>query len=233
MTAEENGSLIRLSRVTKTYGVGDAAVQVLHGIDLDVRGRDFLAIIGASGSGKTTLLNIIGCLDRPTTGSYFLEGRDVAEMSDNDLSEVRNRHIGFIFQSFQLIPQATVLENVEVPLFYAGLPRRRRHQLSREKIEQVGLGHRWHHLPNALSGGERQRAAIARALVTDPTLLLADEPTGNLDSKTGRDILALIRALNEQGRTILLITHDPGIAEQAPRRIRLHDGRIDSEEGGA
>jgi len=225
-----NGPMIRLSKVTKTYGQGEAAVEVLHGIDLDVHERDFLAIIGASGSGKTTLLNIIGCLDRPTTGSYFLGGEDVAEMTDNDLSEVRNRHIGFIFQSFQLIPQATVLENVEVPLFYAGHPRRRRHDMSRQIIDQVGLGHRWHHLPNALSGGERQRAAIARALVTDPSLLLADEPTGNLDSRTGKDILALIRALNEQGRTILLITHDPGIAEQASRRIRISDGLIESKE---
>jgi len=218
--------MIELRRVTKTYGTGDAAVEVLRGISLEVAQHEFLAIVGASGSGKTTLLNILGCLDRPTTGAYLLDDQDVAHRTDDELSEIRNRHIGFIFQSFQLIPQASVLENVEVPLFYAGLPKRKRHALSREMIDQVGLGHRWHHLPSELSGGERQRAAIARALVTNPTLLLADEPTGNLDSKTGKEILRLIHSLHEQGRTILLITHDPGIADQAPRRIRISDGVI-------
>jgi len=218
--------MIELREVTKTYGAGDAAVEVLRGISLKVAQHEFLAIVGASGSGKTTLLNILGCLDRPTTGAYLLDDEDVANRTDDQLSEIRNRHIGFIFQSFQLIPQASVLENVEVPLFYAGLPKRKRRTLSREMIEQVGLGHRWHHLPSELSGGERQRAAIARALVTNPTLLLADEPTGNLDSKTGKEILGLVHSLHEQGRTILLITHDPAIAEQAPRRIRISDGRI-------
>ena len=224
--------MIELREVTKTYGAGDAAVEVLRGISVTVAEHEFLAIVGASGSGKTTLLNILGCLDRPTTGAYLLRGRDVANRTDDELSEIRNRHIGFIFQSFQLIPQINVLENVEVPLFYAGLPKRKRRALAREMIAQVGLEHRWHHLPSELSGGERQRAAIARALVTDPTLLLADEPTGNLDSKTGQEIPRLIRTLHEQGRTILLITHDPGIANLAGRCIRIRDGRVD-DEGGA
>jgi putative ABC transport system ATP-binding protein len=221
--------MIELRSVTKTYGTGAASVEVLRGISLGVAEHEFVAIVGASGSGKTTLLNILGCLDRPTTGSYLLHGLDVADRTDDELSEIRNRHIGFIFQSFQLIPQINLLENVEVPLFYAGLPKRRRRRMSLDIIDEVGLGHRWHHRPSELSGGERQRAAIARALVTDPSMLLADEPTGNLDSKTGQDILRLIHDLHEQGRTILLITHDPGIAEQAPRRVRIRDGTIQSD----
>jgi ABC-type lipoprotein export system ATPase subunit len=225
--------MIQLKNVTKSYGTDEAPIEVLRGISVSVEEREFVAIVGASGSGKTTLLNILGCLDRPTTGQYMLRGRDVAGRSDDELSDVRNKHIGFIFQSFQLIPQFTVAENVEVPLFYAGLPRRKRHTLALEMIEQVGLGHRWHHQPKALSGGERQRAAIARALVTNPTLLLADEPTGNLDSVTGREILKLIESLHDQGRTILLITHDPSIAEKAGRRIFMKDGLIEQEESAS
>ena len=227
--AGERPSLLRLEGVHKFYGEGEARLHVLHGIDLDVREGEFLAIVGQSGSGKSTLLNILGCLDRPTEGAYLLDGRDTARLDDNALSEVRNLSIGFVFQSFQLVPQLTVLENVEVPLFYAGVPRAERHRVAAARLEEVGLAGRLHYRPPQLSGGEQQRVAIARALVNDPRLLLADEPTGNLDSATGEQILALIRRLHDAGRTILLITHDVHVAAAAPRRVRILDGRIGEE----
>jgi len=222
--------MIELAGINKIYGEGRAALHVLKDVDFTVREREFVAILGASGSGKSTLMNIIGCLDRPSSGSYRLRDADVSRMDDDRLSEIRNREIGFIFQSFLLIPQLTVIENVEVPLFYSGVPKGRRHERSREVLDLVGLGDRSRHVPAKLSGGERQRAAIARALVNDPLLLLADEPTGNLDSVTGREILALFDDLHAAGRTVLMITHDPGVARRAERRIQVKDGRV-SEDG--
>jgi len=224
-------ALLRLEGVHKYYGEGDARLHVLHDVNLRVREGEFVAVVGQSGSGKSTLLNILGCLDRPSSGAYVLDGRDTALLGDDDLSEVRSRAIGFVFQSFQLIPQLTVLENVEVPLFYAGFPRAERHRVAAEHLDRVGLGARLGHRPPQLSGGEQQRVAIARALSTDPRLLLADEPTGNLDSATGVQILDLIRALHGSGRTILMITHDEKVAAAAPRRVRILDGRL--REGAA
>jgi putative ABC transport system ATP-binding protein len=224
-------AFLRLVGVHKFYGEGEARIHVLHAVDLAVREGEFVAILGQSGSGKSTLLNILGCLDRPSEGSYFLGGRDTARLGDDDLSGVRNGFIGFVFQSFQLVPQLTVLENVEVPLFYAGVPRAERHRIARERLAEVGLDHRLDHRPPQLSGGEQQRVAIARALSNDPRILLADEPTGNLDSATGVQILDLIRRLHESGRTIVMITHDEKVAARAPRRVRILDGRL--LEGGA
>ncbi|NJN14226.1 MAG: ABC transporter ATP-binding protein [Planctomycetes bacterium] len=217
--------VLELSGITKTYGVWDARVEVLRGLDVKVERGEYVAIMGPSGSGKSTLLNILGCLDRPTSGSYFLEGEDIAQLSDNRLSSIRNERLGFIFQSFNLIPQLTVLENIEVPLLYASGTKADRAQCE-ELLATVGLGHRLRHRPPQLSGGERQRVAIARALVRDPVLLLADEPTGNLDSKTGQDVLALMEKLHTDGRTILMITHDAAVAQRAQRSIHLQDGRI-------
>ncbi|MCK6479996.1 MAG: ABC transporter ATP-binding protein [Planctomycetes bacterium] len=218
--------ILSLRGVHKYFGEGEARLHVLHGIEMEVRAGEFVAIVGQSGSGKSTLLNILGCLDRPSEGSYVLDGRDTATLPDDDLSEVRNRSIGFVFQSFQLVPQLTVLENVEVPLFYGGVARAERHRVARERLEQVGLGGRLSHRPPQLSGGEQQRVAIARALSNDPRLLLADEPTGNLDSATGEQILDLIRRLNGEGRTVVMITHDVHVAAAAKRRVRILDGRI-------
>ncbi len=213
--------VLNLQGITRTYGEGDARVQVLMGIDLRVEQGDFLAIMGPSGSGKSTLLNILGCLDRPTTGSYFLHGEDVAKLSDARLSTIRNERIGFVFQSFNLIPQLTVLENVQVPLLYAAKSHAGR---ARKLLDTVGLGHRLRHRPNQLSGGERQRVAIARSLICDPVMLLADEPTGNLDTKTGEDVLQLMETLHHDGRTIVMITHDSEVAERAQRTVHLRDG---------
>ena len=223
--------LLALRGIQKYYGEGEARLHVLDSIDLEVREGEFVAIVGQSGSGKSTLLNILGCLDRPTEGVYALDGEDTARLDDDRLSEVRNRSIGFVFQSFQLVPQLTVLENVEVPLFYAGVPRADRHRIARERLEEVGLSARIGHRPPQLSGGEQQRVAIARALSNDPRLLLADEPTGNLDSATGEQVLGLIRTLHAAGRTIVMITHDAHVAGAAARRVRILDGRI--TEGGA
>jgi len=222
-------ALLELRAVTRTYGNMQNPVPVLYGIDLAVEQGEYTVIVGPSGSGKSTVLNILGCLDRPTTGSYWLAGDDVSRLDDFALSRIRNKRIGFVFQSFQLVPHLSVEENVELPMFYARLPRAARRRRCRELCATVGLGHRQHHKPNELSGGECQRAAIARALANDPALLLADEPTGNLDSNTSREILRLFDDLHGAGRTIVLITHDPGIAAGAQRRVALRDGRIESD----
>ena len=229
--AGADGRVLRLAGIEKVYGRGDAAVRVLHGLDLEVLEGEFVAIVGPSGSGKSTLLNILGCLDRPTRGVYELAGEDVAQLDDRRLSHIRNTRIGFVFQSFQLVSHLSVLENVELPLFYARQGRAERHARCHELLDKVGLGHRKGHLPNALSGGEKQRVAVARALSNQPALILADEPTGNLDSKTSAEIMGLFYELHEAGRTIVLITHDPEIAKAAPRRVAIRDGLIESDEG--
>jgi putative ABC transport system ATP-binding protein len=228
-------AVLDLRRITKSYGTAANPLPVLRGIDIRIDRGEFAAIVGPSGSGKSTLLNILGCLDRPTTGSYLFVGEDIAKLDDTRLSRLRNRQIGFVFQSFQLVPHLSVLENVELPLFYARQPRRARRTRCAELIERVGLGHRFTHLPNELSGGECQRAAIARALVSDPALVLADEPTGNLDSATSAQILKLFHELHAGGATIVMITHDLEIARHAPRRLELRDGAVqrDSAVPGA
>ncbi|HXL77037.1 MAG TPA: ABC transporter ATP-binding protein [Candidatus Eisenbacteria bacterium] len=221
--------MIRLEAVTKTYRMGRVEVQALRGIDLHIESGDFVAIMGASGSGKSTLMNIVGCLDVPTSGRYFLDGTDVARLDDDQLAIIRNRKIGFVFQSFNLIPRTTALHNVEMPLIYAGAPNRRPRAL--EALDAVGLANRADHQPTELSGGQQQRAAIARALVTDPAILLADEPTGNLDSGSSVEIMKLLVELNEQhARTIVLITHERDIAAFAKRTVELRDGLIVRDE---
>lgn len=224
--------VLDLTGIEKVYGVGDSATRVLHGVDLTVDKGEYLAIIGPSGSGKSTLLNILGALDRPSAGSYRLSGDDVARLDDRRLSQIRNTRIGFVFQSFHLVSHLTVLENVELPLFYARMSRRQRHERCLELIERVGLGHRIGHIPNQLSGGERQRVAVARALSNEPDMILADEPTGNLDSHTSAEIMELLLELHGSGRTIVLITHDPEIAAAAPRRVTIRDGLLESDSAG-
>jgi putative ABC transport system ATP-binding protein len=218
--------VLALRGVTKAYGEGDATVEVLHGLDFEVKPGEVVAIMGPSGSGTSTLLNILGCLDRPTGGEYLLDGEDVSRLSDDRLSLIRNGRIGFIFQSYNLIAQLTVLENVKVPLLYRGRGRGGGTERAHELLETVGLSHRLTHRPAQLSGGECQRVAIARALVNDPILILADEPTGNLDTKTGAEVLELLEALHGEGRTIVLITHDPAVAKRAGRTVRLQDGAL-------
>jgi putative ABC transport system ATP-binding protein len=218
--------VLELAGLVKEFGVGENVLRILHGFDCVVRTGELVGIVGASGSGKTTLLNILGCLDRPTAGIYRLAGRDVSQMDDDELARMRNRSIGFVFQSFQLIPQLTVLENVELPLFYEGAPRRTRHGRSEEILASVGMSHRLRSYPTQLSGGECQRVAIARALVNRPALLLADEPTGNLDSRNGAEVMELFRSLHREGRTIVMVTHNPEIAARLPRVVEMHDGRI-------
>ncbi|HEV2216306.1 MAG TPA: ABC transporter ATP-binding protein [Candidatus Dormibacteraeota bacterium] len=224
--------MIELDSVTKTYHMGKVDVQALRGIDLAIDEGEFVAIMGASGSGKSTLMNIVGCLDVPTTGRYVLDGTDVAKLDDDRLAAIRNRKIGFVFQSFNLIPRTTALHNVEMPLVYAGAPDRKRRSLA--ALSAVGMEDRAGHQPTELSGGQQQRAAIARALVTDPAILLADEPTGNLDTASSLEILKLLVQLNrEQNRTIVLITHEPDIARFAKRVVELRDGRVLSDRQNA
>lgn len=225
-------SLAELIDLEKSYRMGaDMVVEALRGVTLRIEEGEYLAIMGASGSGKSTLLNLLGCLDRPTSGRYLLGGEDVSQLSDGELSEVRGRRIGFVFQSFNLIPQLSALDNIEVPLFYQGMHRRDRRRRATALAEQVGLGQRARHKPMELSGGEQQRVAIARALVNDPLIILADEPTGNLDSKTGLDILAIFDDLAARGRTLIVVTHDENIARRTHRTVQLADGRVVNPEG--
>ena len=221
--------MIRLEGVTRQYQMGDQTVHALQGIDLSIARNELMAFIGSSGSGKSTMMNIIGCLDRPSAGQYWLNGREVAAMSDDEQAAVRNREIGFIFQSFHLLPRATALQNVAQPLIYRGIAPAERLRLATESLERVGLGERVHHRPNELSGGQRQRVAIARALVGKPSILLADEPTGNLDTATTRDILALIKEVHANGQTVVMVTHEPDIAAECERVVRLQDGKVISD----
>jgi putative ABC transport system ATP-binding protein len=219
-------ALIEMRDVERNYSMGGEVIAALAGVSFEIQAGEFVAIIGSSGSGKSTLMNILGCLDTPSCGSYQLRGQDVRALSDDELSDLRNREIGFIFQNFQLLPRASALDNVALPLVYRGVRPRERRALAQRALQRVGLAHRSGHKPNELSGGQRQRVSIARALVAEPSLLLADEPTGNLDSATGRDILALFDELHAAGNTIVIVTHEPAIAGRCPRAIRLADGRI-------
>jgi len=220
---------LSLREVVKTYEMGDEMVYALRGVSLDIARNEFVAIMGPSGSGKSTLMNLIGCLDVPTTGTYTLEGQMVAKMSENKLAEIRNRQIGFVFQTFNLIPRANIFHNVELPLIYGGVSKAERRVRTEQAIERVGLSDRMKHKPNQLSGGQRQRVAIARALVFNPSIILADEPTGNLDSKTGDEIMTVLDGLHGAGQTIILVTHEEYIAAHASREIRLKDGSIESD----
>jgi len=223
-------ALIDIRDVTKTYEMGaETIVHALAGVSLSIDAGDYVAIMGPSGSGKSTLMNLIGCLDTPSTGSYILKGREIATMNDDELAQIRNKEIGFIFQTFNLLPRADAVHNVELPLVYSGLPRRERRERAEKALDAVGLGSRKHHRPNEMSGGQRQRVAIARALVNGPSILLADEPTGNLDSKTGEEILALMDDLHRGGNTIILVTHEDELAQHAARVVRLRDGKIVSD----
>lgn len=224
------GSLvIAIDGVTKLYKMGEETIHALRGVSMEIRRNEYLAIMGPSGSGKSTLMNMLGCLDTPTSGRYDFTGKNVATMSDDELAEIRNREIGFVFQTFNLLPRSNALHNVELPLIYAGIGRTERLNRAQAALEAVGLGDRMHHRPNELSGGQRQRVAIARALVTRPSIILADEPTGNLDSKTGVEIMALFDQLYEQGNTIIVVTHEEDIAQHARRIVRLRDGLIESD----
>jgi putative ABC transport system ATP-binding protein len=221
---------IALQNVSKVYRMGDNEVRALDGVSLEITEGEFTAIMGPSGSGKSTLMNILGCLDRPTGGSYLLGGQEVAAMEDDQLAVTRNKNIGFVFQNFNLLARMTAHHNVALPLIYSGLPKKERHERASLALTMVGLGNRMFHRPNELSGGQRQRVAIARALVNQPTIILADEPTGNLDSKSGEEIMNIFRELNQQGRTIILVTHEPDIAAHARRVITVRDGKIVSDD---
>ena len=230
VTPQTNGATLSLRDVVKTYSMGDDTVHALRGVSLDIHRNEYVAVMGPSGSGKSTLMNVIGCLDVPTTGTYALEGQMVATMSQYQLADIRNQRIGFVFQTFNLIPRSNIFHNVELPLIYAGIPKAKRRERVEKAIERVGLSNRIKHKPNELSGGQRQRVAIARALVGNPSIILADEPTGNLDSKTGDEIMALLDELHAAGQTIILVTHEDYIAEHAHRIIRLRDGVIESDQ---
>ena len=229
MTSSANG-LISLINLKKKYLLGEEEVRALDGITFNIDHNEFVAIMGPSGSGKSTLLNLLGCLDTPTEGEYYLNGKLVSSLSDNELAEIRNTEIGFIFQVFNLLPRATAMHNVELPLIYKGERKRKRLEETQKALEMVEMGHRMYHRPSELSGGERQRVAIARALVNNPAILLADEPTGNLDSKTGQEILTLFHKIHSRGNTIVMVTHDHDIAQKAQRILFVRDGRIEKEE---
>ncbi|HOX04450.1 MAG TPA: ABC transporter ATP-binding protein [Candidatus Paceibacterota bacterium] len=221
--------IVRLEDLHKTYWTGAVSVEALRGINLDIRPGEYVSIMGPSGCGKSTLLNLLGCLDRPTTGRYLLGGQDVSQLDDDLLSEIRGTRLGFVFQSYNLVQQLTVLENIEVPLYYQGWPEDRSRAVAEKLASRVGLDSRFHHRPNELSGGQQQRVAIARALVNDPLVILADEPTGNLDSVSGADILAVFDDLNQAGKTLIMVTHDEEIAHRATRIVRFRDGQIEKD----
>ncbi len=221
--------VIEIEGVTKLYKMGAETIHALRGVDLRIHRNEYLAIMGPSGSGKSTLMNMLGCLDTPTAGRYEFAGKNVAGMDDDELADIRNREIGFVFQSFNLLPRSDALHNVELPLIYGGIPAAERHERARTALENVGLGDRVHHRPNELSGGQRQRVAIARALVNRPSIILADEPTGALDTKTGIEIMTLFEQLYEQGNTLIVVTHEEDVARHARRIVRLRDGLIESD----
>jgi putative ABC transport system ATP-binding protein len=221
--------IIRLDQLKKNYYLGKQVIEVLKGISLDILRNEYVALMGPSGSGKSTLMNIVGCLDSPTSGRYFLNGKDVSRTTDNDLAEVRNREIGFVFQQFNLLPRLTAAENVALPLVYAGIPRKIRNEKALHVLDMVGLADRSHHKPNEMSGGQNQRTAIARALVNDPSIILADEPTGNLDSKTSYEIMEIFGQIHSTGNTVILVTHEEDIAHYAHRVVRLRDGLVETD----
>ena len=221
--------IINIKNITRNFPMGNEVVKVLKGIDLEIERGEYVALMGPSGSGKSTLMNLLGCLDTPTSGSYELNGKDVSNMTDDDLAEIRNKEIGFVFQTFNLLPRTTALENVALPMIYAGASKKERTERAKEVLTQVGLADRMDHKPNQLSGGQRQRVAVGRALVNSPSIILADEPTGNLDSKTSVEIMSLFNKIHAAGNTVILVTHEEDIAENAHRIIRLRDGIIESD----
>ena len=222
--------VIRIENLTRFYTIGEETVRALNGINLSIQKNEYVALMGPSGSGKSTLMNIIGCLDTPTSGEYFLNGPNVAQLSDSELAAIRNKEIGFVFQTFNLLPRLTALQNVALPLVYAGIPEAERLKKAKEVLEQVGLGNRIKHRPNELSGGQRQRVAVARALVNHPSIILADEPTGNLDTKTSEEIMQLLDIIHQAGNTIVLVTHEEDIALRAKRVVRMRDGIVESDQ---
>jgi len=225
--------VIEIEQVTKLYRMGEEVIHAMRGVGLRIHRNEYLAIMGPSGSGKSTLMNMLGCLDTPTAGRYDFNGKNVAHMDDDELAEIRNREIGFVFQTFNLLPRSDALHNVELPLIYAGVHKHERRERALRALDHVGLGQRVHHKPNELSGGQRQRVAIARALINNPSIILADEPTGNLDSRTGEEIMALFEELYRQGNTIIVVTHEEDIAHHARRIVRLRDGLIESDVASA
>ncbi|MDE3135116.1 MAG: ABC transporter ATP-binding protein [Acidobacteriota bacterium] len=226
----DRGIVIKIEKLVKTYDMGATQVQALRGVDIEILKGEYVAIMGPSGSGKSTLMNLLGCLDSPTSGKYWLAGRLVSELNDDELAHIRNKEIGFVFQTFNLLARATALHNVELPLIYNGTSPEERIDRAKKALEMVDLADRMYHRPNELSGGQRQRVAVARALVNRPAILLADEPTGNLDTQTGEEIMALFARLHEEGHTIILVTHEPDIASHAERVVRVRDGHIESDE---
>jgi putative ABC transport system ATP-binding protein len=230
VSADTNGAIIDAQDLWRTYQMGAEEIHALRGVSFEIQKGEYVAVMGPSGSGKSTLMNLIGCLDTPSKGRYVLNGKVVSEMNDDELAAVRNREIGFVFQTFNLLPRATALHNVELPLVYAGVPKEKRLELAKRSLELVDLADRMSHKPNELSGGQRQRVAVARALVMNPAILLADEPTGNLDTATGEEIMRLFERLHHEGNTIILVTHEKDIADHAHRTIHIRDGRVEKDE---